>query len=630
MRGAPPSSAIALRLRARLAAFANSSPKKSFEKLRGLTPDDQHLAKVVAAGLGLQIQGLSRHGVVTVRKPPDHDYSRSRAALQAACEDIGHRPFLRLLSQPLLEGGELDERDEVATAATISQLVRSCAADGRLDAMEQLLDEADAGGVLARHSNLHNRAVSAAMKALTNKGRPRCAIKLCESAIASQSMKPDAVSIMRLCIAARAEGPDAAKLAIEQVDAEMEKHGIVLNAVATDAYVHCCAAAGAAQSAFDAFVRGIADGGDGEGSSRGGVGSSRLEKAVQQHRLASVLSACERAKDADVAKQASGFAAEQGLQLDVASTNALITALCRGGAFKDGDRHFSRHLRRHALPRILPGGTDVAEAFGWDTFEDAKHERFWLPPPEAVKAVAEQVTREVEEERASSDGDREGGSQRLLPSELRETLNCVLASKARADTVFRHLREAAACGVTPDAFGLTAAFKSLRHISGDGGGYLPRDDGDGDGDSEPEMHPALVLFKWGLDLGVDPDMVLIDELMEATSVADTNVSMQVALLLEATQGDLPAEAQRRFGLKATQSDAADEELLPHDPVAPASISQLSTTDMLADMKSTLRAARERQEEEAPAAQEEEPNAEPAAAWPSNLARMLKSMGVAPK
>ena len=75
---------------------------------------------------------------------------------------------------------------------------------------------------------------------------------------------------------------------------------------------------------------------------------------------------------------------------------------------------------------------------------------------------------------------------------------------------------------------------------------------------------------------------------------------------------------------------ADEELLPHDPVAPASISQLSTTDMLADMKSTLRAARERQEEEAPAAQEEEPNAEPAAAWPSNLARMLKSMGVAPK
>ena len=87
---------------------------------------------------------------------------------------------------------------------------------------------------------------------------------------------------------------------------------------------------------------------------------------MQQHRLASVLSACERAKDADVAKQASGFAAEQGLQLDVASTNALITALCRGGAFKDGDRHFSRHLRRHALPRILPGGTDVAEAFGWD------------------------------------------------------------------------------------------------------------------------------------------------------------------------------------------------------------------------------------------------------------------------
>ena len=79
--------------------------------MRGLTPDDQHLAKVVAAGLGLQIQGLSRHGVVTVRKPPDHDYSRSRAALQAACEDIGHRPFLRLLSQPLLEGGELDERD---------------------------------------------------------------------------------------------------------------------------------------------------------------------------------------------------------------------------------------------------------------------------------------------------------------------------------------------------------------------------------------------------------------------------------------------------------------------------------------------------------------------------------------
>ena len=159
---------------------------------------------------------------------------------------------------------------------------------------------------------------------------------------------------------------------------------------------------------------------------------------------------------------------------------------------------------------------------------------------------------------------------------------------------------------------------------------MPRDDGDGDGDAEPEMHPALVLFKWGLDLGVDPDMVLIDELMEATSVADTNVSMQVALLLEATQGDLPAEAQRRFGLKATRSDAADEELLPHDPVAPASISQLSTTDMLADMKSTLRAARERQEEEAPAAQEEEPNAEPAAAWPSNLARMLKSMGVAPK
>ena len=119
MRGAQPSSAIALRLRARLAAFANSSPKKSFEKLRGLTPDDQHLAKVVAAGLGLQIQGLSRHGVVTVRKPPDHDYSRSRAALQAACEDIGHRPFLRLLSQPF---GRRPER--TVAAAAISHLVR--------------------------------------------------------------------------------------------------------------------------------------------------------------------------------------------------------------------------------------------------------------------------------------------------------------------------------------------------------------------------------------------------------------------------------------------------------------------------------------------------------------------------
>ena len=622
-------------LHAHMALFAASTPALRFLRLRRLEPHDCQHVQSLAATMGLEVQGSEsgkqrRRSTLTVRKPAAYCSTSGHAALVEACDKFGPKPLTLLLAEPLAEASEAADHERAAKS--IAALVRTCAALGRLEPMVEALDAgtADASGAaLARHSLSYNKALGSAMKALTNADRPRRALELFGEAVGTHALLPNSIVLMRLCIAARKHGrASSASLAVEQVVAAMEAGAELDHPSAVDAYMHCCALAGAARPALEAFRQGLALDSDESGRGSGSDAPARSDDRRHLHRLASLLSACARERDTRLTKEAHRTALEHGISLDGPCTNALISALARGGDFKSALEVYRRHLRQHAPPASGP----------------ASHERvgrFWLPSAMEVAAAAAEAY-----SRAEAVGE---GRRGLLPTELTPTLNCALAATSHdVDLVFELLRDSAARGVTPDVFGLTAAINALgagtQSTGGDGDGDL-----DIDGEMEARQQAMLMVFRWGMDIGIQPDAYLLQQMQDALTPADARdtdrLALGVAELLQAQpEMDLAAEATRSFGLSRawTRHEGRDEasdaeerystgDLPPTASDAPTPVSV--SDDPLASMSTFLRQQRMLSEEgasqdaeqsiEAPAAEE----TTPARTETGRIAWLLKAIGL---
>ena len=122
------------------------------------------------------------------------------------------------------------------------------------------------------------------MKALTNADRVETAIELYQQAVGAHGLAPNGTVLMRLCIAARKAGRDAAARAVAHVQDLLASGVGALHEEATDAYVHCCATAVSPQPALDVFLRALdardsARSKDGRSDARA-AGGARSERAA--------------------------------------------------------------------------------------------------------------------------------------------------------------------------------------------------------------------------------------------------------------------------------------------------------------------------------------------------------------
>ena len=575
------------RLHAELAAFAVSTPKLPFIRLQSLEPDAVRHVQQLARSMGLMFHQSERARLeqrCTIQKPEAYSYDTANAALLEACDTFGAGPLAQLFTEPMSCGRAVHPG---SAAASITSLVRTCAATGRLEDMVDALEtgtayESDAP--LAGNAVAYNRAIGAAMKALTHADRAADAVELYEQAVGIHGLSPNGIVVMRLCIAARKAGRSSAERAIALVHDLLATGAISLNAQGTDAYLHCCATANAARAALEMFVRGLDEYAAGE------MVDARADER-QLIRLASVLKACAQEGNARLARDAARAATSRGLNLNGDCTRTLITALSRGGDCSRAVHVFRRHMRQHAVP-VAPASLsdlplDVAatdsiaihvetdEAAAWEAIaEHHRHaERFWLPAAEEVEAAAAVAARVVHREREGrarrgkvvGDGGTTREQGRLQPTELSATLNCALASTGHnIDLVFALLREAGACGVAPDAFGLTAAISAVAEplsvaardgvaergaegqtstlrFMGEGADAALAGGRDVDG-----AHAAAALVLWGLELGVEPDVYMVQTIERALSPVD-GLAAQVLGVLTAAEVPIAVQAKRDFG-----------------------------------------------------------------------------------
>ena len=518
------------RLHAQLAAFA-SEPSWQLTRLQLTSREsDEKLLRELTAEMGLEV-AVSADKVVEVTKTARG--ATGSASLVDACDFFGPRPLALLLAEPLLDPHDEAKADDsfasIAGARNVSLLVRELARHRRTGPMLDALDEATSSpeqGLLA-HQPSSNAAVAAVMRRLTSEGRTRGAFETFEAGVAA-GVQPDSFVLLQLCVAAqrsRAGRNAMAAKAVERVTAEVQS-GTRLGPPAVDAYLDCCALAGAVAPALAAFEEGL-DGYSSSSSSSsqrgaaaadsdgGGGGSSELEsasasasassepngrrrdegrkrsnrdsRAAQLHRLCAVLTACGRAGDVDSAKFARALAKEHRLRPDLACTNAWIMVLGRS-------RPRQSRMASGVLHRLLRRGSRApTEA----CMRPEGGGQFWLPPADAVSAAVAQHAADQHDADQHAFDHRAAGRHAASaastadplaeptadpgypPDQLRVSLNIAIAACARQPSlVFGMLRDAATFGVTPDVIGLTAAVRSCGahgelngHAHSDGHGH---------------------------------------------------------------------------------------------------------------------------------------------------------------
>jgi hypothetical protein len=532
------------RLHAQLAAFAAEVNWNRLQLPRGagLPSHDEFVCKL-AADMGLNTSICSGELRVTKRPGKRLLYREGNRAIIDACKLFGPRPLALLLSQPLLDE-EDPHKNAVAGARNVSLLVRACAAEGHIGAMLDALDEGTTSSGLLANQSSHNAALSAAMGALSKRRRAEDAMELYDASL-QVGLQPDSHTLMQLCTAARKQGRASAEHAVELVIAAVDA-GSHLNAAAIDAYVDCCAMAGAAPAAIDAFALGLLQEPPPSGRWSSDHGRHEAENLLARRhvrRLSAVYTACARSSTEvrEYTRTAQELAAKHGLKPDIPCSNALMRALGQSRDIQGAVRIFHALLRRLGPPKKLQ--MDLHARL---KPTNAARTVYWLPPMKELRRIEAEV---AESKPAAT------------PAELRSSLHCALAAcktNGHSTIAFRTLQLAAAAGVVPDVIGLTSAIGACRFY----GGNLRSGRPNADEIRRRLSTQALTLFRWGVvELGVEPDVVCIRELRSVLSSDETALS-DVDDLIAAAKYDVALSAPRSFGASSwlrehTASNAVD-------------------------------------------------------------------------
>ena len=150
------------RLHAELAAFAVSTPKLPFIRLQSLEPDAVRHVQQLARSMGLMFHQSERARLeqrCTIQKPEAYSYDTANAALLEACDTFGAGPLAQLFTEPMSCGRAVHPG---SAAASITSLVRTCAATGRL---EDMVDALETGTAYESDAPLAGNALEAVARA---------------------------------------------------------------------------------------------------------------------------------------------------------------------------------------------------------------------------------------------------------------------------------------------------------------------------------------------------------------------------------------------------------------------------------------------------------------------------------
>ena len=310
-------------------------------------------------------------------------------------------------------------------AQILSQTINEAARSGQPQRAAELVRTGS--DVLATQPEAHSHALRAAMVGLKESGHGALAVDLYEDAVARHGLRPTSFVLTQLSKSATFGSRWQSRRAVGLLLAAV-RDGAHLDPPALGAALHACAHAAESEAALELFALvykagaySRAERGAHAAACRGDTRTSRtpayayFPRAEQRHMLASVLTACARARDVPRALAAHRLAQANGLRPDVPCFNALLQALGRGGQAQHVD--------------------------------------------EAV-AVFEQALQLGSSEGGGGDG---GGRTTAVTTTTLNTVLSACAHARRTEQAFALQRQAAAHGVEPDGVTITTLILACAH-----------------------------------------------------------------------------------------------------------------------------------------------------------------------